>query len=142
MGKAKGWHILVLIGKISELRYDIYQLFLNKIQCITHDDDIRVITHIAGCGSKMYDPCSLGTLEAVGIYMTHDIMPYFLLPLPGIIIVYILYMSLHLGDLFIAYIKSQLLLRLGQCNPEPPPGRKLLILGEDILHLLTCIPLG
>ena len=83
----------------------------------------------------------LGALEAVGVHMGHHIVAHHLFPLSCHIIVDIILMFPHLLNLLIGDVKTQLLLRLCQGDPESSPGAELLVLRKNVLHLPAGIPL-
>ena len=85
----------------------------------------------------MNDALCQGTLQAVGIHMGHYIMTHLALPLLRRLVIDVLGMAFHLVDLFLCDGQSQFLLCLRQGNPQSPPGFKLFIRREDILHLLA-----
>ena len=141
MGKCKGRHILVCFCKCSQFINSTYKLLTYKLQSFIHYYDIRVITYIAGGCSQMYYSLCLGTLNAVRVYMAHNIMADFLFTLSCHIIIDIILMSLEFLYHLIGYRgKSQFLFCFCQGYPQSPPGTELHILREDILHFLTCIP--
>ena len=130
MCEGKGRKLFVLLCKPGKPGDHIHQLLLHQTERLRHHNDIRVVAHIAGCGAQMNDPCRLRTLQAVSIDMTHHIMPHFLLPLPGHLIVDILRMGLQLVDLFLCddrltvLAQSQLHFRLRQRDPKFTPRTK------------------
>ena len=147
MSKCQSRQILILISKLSKLSNYINQLLLNQLQCLTHNDNIGIITNIAGSGTQMDDTSSLWTQLAICINMAHNIMTHQLLTSLSYIIINLINMSLHLINLFLAdnrlsiLRKAKLHLCLCQSNPELSPGSKLLILRENVLHLLASITL-
>ena len=80
MGKSKRWLRLVFLRKIGKFLHHIHQFLFHQAERLRHHDDIRVVTHIAGCGTQMDDTFRFRTLYPVCIHMTHDIMADFLLP--------------------------------------------------------------
>ena len=87
----------------------------------------------------MDDALGLRALQPVGVDMRHYVVAYLLLPCGGCVIINVGDVRFHLGKLLIGDGQAKLLLRLGQSDPEPPPGGKFHIGGKEILHLLTCI---
>ena len=101
MGECQGGLGLVLFRKIRKLGNDIYQLLLQQLQPFPHDNNIRIVPHIAGGCPQVDDACRFGTLLPVSIHMAHDIMADF--PLPGLchLIIDIFRMVLQLRNLFV-----------------------------------------
>ena len=139
MGVGQCRHILVLPGKICQQRNDIEQLAPDYLQTFLHHQNIGIIAHITAGSAQMDNSLGIRTLYAIGIYMAHYIMPDFLFPGNGNIIVDIVLVCFQLVNLLLGDRQSLSLLRLGQSNPEPAPSPELIVLGEDILHLLTGI---
>ena len=142
MRKRQRWQTFIRICKPGKLCDDIQQFLSNQMQRLRHHNNIRIIPHIAGGSPQMNNPFSLGTLLPIGINMRHHIMAHFLLPRFRHIIINIILMRLQLINLLLGNIQPQLLLRLRQSNPEPPPGPKLLVRRKNVLHLLTRIAFG
>ena len=69
-------------------------------------------------------------------------MSYFLLTLPGILIIDIILISLKFSYLFICNIKPQLLLCLCKGNPQLSPCLKFHVRRKYVLHLLAGISLS
>ena len=97
----------------------------NQLQRLGHDDDVRVVPHIAGCRAQVNDPLCLGALLAVGVDVGHDVVAHQLLPLLRHIVVDVVRVAFQLLDLLIGDGKSQLLLRLRQSDPQAPPCAEL-----------------
>ena len=51
MGEGKGGLILILIGKLCQLCHHIQELFAHQAQGLGHDDDVRIVSHVAGGGA-------------------------------------------------------------------------------------------
>ena len=142
MCKAKRRLLLVLIRKICQSGNDIDQLLPDKKKGITHNDDIRIVSDIAAGCSQMDDALCLRAKKTVSINMTHDIVADNFLAGLRLFVIDILRVLLHLRNLLIGDIQSQLLLCLSECNPELSPGPEFLIRRKDILHLTARIPRG
>ena len=135
MGEGQCRLILVGFGKSCQLGHDIDQLLSYQPQGLCHDNNIGIVSHITGGRAQMNDALCQGTLQAVGIHMGHYIMTHLALPLLRRLVIDVLGMAFHLVDLCDG--QSQILLCLRQGNPQSPPGFKLFIRREDILHLLA-----
>ena len=121
--------------------YDVDQFFSDQLQRLAHNNNIRIVSHIAGGCAQMDNPLSLRALDAVGIDMGHDIMTDHFLPCPGHIIIDIGHMRLHLVNLFLRNVQPQLPLCFRQGNPEPSPCGELKILRKNVLHFPAGIAL-
>ena len=89
----------------------------------------------------MDNSLGLRALNAVCVYMGHNVVADQLLSLLGHVEIDIVHMLLQLVDLLFRNRKSQLVLSLCQSHPETPPGTKLFLRGENILHFSACIAL-
>ena len=79
-------------------------------------------------------------LLAVGVNVAHDVVADQLLPGLGHIVIDSLGVGLQLVDLLLGHVEPQLALRLGQGDPQLPPGSEFVVVGEKILHLFAGIP--
>src|SRR5699024_9368609 len=52
--------LLVPVGEIRQLCYHVHDLLSHQLQRLGHDDDVRVVPHVAGCGSQVDDALCLG----------------------------------------------------------------------------------
>ena len=73
----------------------------------------RIITHIAGCGSKMDDSRCLWTRCCEGVNMCHDVMPTFFLLNSSKFEINLVNVGLHLCKLFIADVQAKSLKHTG-----------------------------
>jgi hypothetical protein len=101
MGEGQRGLGLIFVSELSELRNDIHQLLLQKLQALCHHDDVRIVPHVTGSGPQMDNARRLGALLAICIHMAHDIVANF--PFPGFRHFYIdvVRMGFHLLDLFV-----------------------------------------
>ena len=90
----------------------------------------------------MDDGLGVGTLLAVGVDVAHNVMADQLFTGFRHVVVDIPGMGLHLIDLLLGHVQPQLVLGLRQGNPQLPPGAELVVVGEEILHLLAGVPGG
>ena len=91
----------------------------------------------------MDDACCLGTLLTVGVDMAHDVVAHQLFPLDGDFIVDVVHMSFQLGHHLGGDIGQALLhLGPGQRHPQAAPGAELVVVREDVLHLIGGITGG
>ena len=141
MRKRQSRKVLVILRELRQARYGPEQLFPDNVQAFTHQDDIRIISDIAGSRPEMNDAFRLRALQAVSIDMGHDIMPHFGLTPLRIFIIDIVRMLSELVKLFVCNRKSQFLLGLRQRDPKAPPGAEFPVPGKQFLHLPACIPL-
>ena len=141
MGECQRGKILVAVRKGGKFCQHVHQFFLHQLQSLCHDDDVRIVAHIAGGRAQMDDALCLRALHAVSINMAHHVMAHFFFPCLCHIIVDVVRMAFQLFDLLIRDGQAQLLLRLRQRDPQPSPGAELLIGRKNVLHFLTRIPL-
>ena len=114
---------------------------------LLHQDHIGIVADIAARGAEVDDARRFRALLSVGVNMAHHIVPYLSLTLFCHLVINIVLMALQLVDHFPGnhrlpvFRKAELHLRLGQGDPQPPPGLKLFILGKDVLHFLPRVTL-
>ena len=80
VGERKCGQILVFFSEPGQLRQHVEQFLPHQLQGLSHDDNIRIISHVTGGSTQMNDSLCLRALYTVGIDMAHDIMADFLLP--------------------------------------------------------------
>ena len=131
---------LVLVGKLREVVDDVHELLLYKLERVAHDDDVGVVANVAGGRTQVDYSRRLGALLSVCVYMGHYVVAYQLLALLSDLIV-------DVGDVgfqFVYHFLCDLVyaeVHLCPCesDPQTAPCGKLLVCGEDVLHLLACI---
>ena len=84
----------------------------------------------------MDDALCLGALQAVGVDVAHHVMAHQFFARDGIFVVDVVLVRFQLGDLLVGDGKALLLLGLGQRDPQLAPGAELVVVREDILHLV------
>ena len=91
----------------------------------------------------MDDAGCLGALLAVGINVAHHVVAHQLFALNGHFVVDVVHMGFQLGH-HVGGDVGQALVHLGpcQCHPQAAPGAELVVIGEDVLHLVRGIPGG
>ena len=72
----------------------VHKLLLHKLQCLRHNDHIRIVPHITGGCAKMDNAGGPWALSAIGIDMAHNIMPHLFFPGLRHIIIDIILMGL------------------------------------------------
>ncbi len=101
MGEGQRGLGLVLVCKIRQHPDHVHQLLLHQTQGLGHDDNVRIIPHVAGGGSQMDDPRRLGALLPIGVHMAHDVMANLLLSGFGHLIIDVLRVGLKLLNLLL-----------------------------------------
>ena len=132
MGVAQGGHILVGVGKLPQIGQHLQKLCPQVFQAVPIDHNVGVVGDIAGGSTQVDDTGGRGSHLAVGIDMGHDIMAHQLLPLGGHGVVDVGDVGLQLPDLLLGDVQAQLVLGLGEGNPQLPPGLVAHILGEKV----------
>ena len=143
VGVGHAGHVLVFLGKAGQLCQHADELFAHQLQALPHDDDVGVVAHIAAGGTQMDDAGCLGALLAVGINVAHHVVAHQLFALNGHFVIDVVHMGFQLGH-HVGGDVGQALVHLGpcQCHPQATPGAELVVIGEDVLHLVRGIPGG
>ena len=81
MGKCQRRLRFVLIGKYGHLIEYVDQFPAHQLQRFRHNNDIRVVSHIAGGGAEMDNTFRLRTLDTICVDMGHNIVTHQLLSL-------------------------------------------------------------
>ena len=141
MSKSKCRLIFVFVCKICQFCNHIHQFFLHQLQSLCHNDDIGIVSYIAGSCAKVDDSFRLRTLHTIRVYMGHHIVTYFFLTRFCHIVINIICMRFQLINLLLCNIQTQFLLCLSQSNPQSSPCSEFFVWRENILHLLAGISL-
>ena len=139
VGVGQAGHGLVLVGELGQICQHADDLLAHELQALAHDDDVGVVTDIAAGRAQMDDALCLGALQAVGVDVAHHVMADELLARNGVLIVDVVLVRLQLGNLLIGDGQALLLLGLSQRDPQPAPGAELVVVREDVLHLIRRI---
>ena len=142
VGESQGGQIGVFPGELAQQSDGVDQLFAHQPQGVVQDDKVGVIPHVAAGGAQVDDALGVRALLAVGVDVGHHVVAHFLFPGGGHVVVDIVRMRLQLSNLFVGDGQPQLLLGLGQRDPQPAPGAELIVGRKQILHLLAGIAGG
>ena len=123
---------------LEELDHQISQLALRGVKGTT-GNQASFVELFNGDSAKMDDALCLGALQAVGVDVAHHVMADELLARNGVLIVDVVHVRLQLGNLLIGVGQALLLLGLSQRDPQPAPGAELVVVREDVLHLIRRI---
>ena len=135
VGVAQGGQGLVAVGKLGQAGQHPHQLVPDEEQAFFHQQNVGVVPHIAAGGPQVDDGHGIGAPSAVGMDVGHNVVAQLLLLLLGQVIVDVVLLPLQLVDLPLGDGQAQFHLRPGQGNPQPAPGGKFLVRGEQIKHL-------
>ena len=75
----------------------------------------------------MDDPLGFGTLLAVGIDVRHDVVTDLFFTRRGDVVIDIVGMGAQFLELTVGNREAELLLRLGERDPQPPPGPEFVV---------------
>ena len=128
---------LYSVGKVGQLCQHTDELFAHQLQALAHDDDVGVVAHVAAGSAQMDDARRLGALLAVGVDMAHHVVADQLFAGDGDIVVDVVHMGFQLGH-HLGGDVGQALVHLGpgQRHPQAAPGAELVVVREDVLHLI------
>ena len=119
VGEAQGGQGLVSVGEFGQVVQHPHQLIPHQHETFPHDDDIGVVPHVAAGSAQVDDGHGVGTLVAVGVDVSHDVMAQLLFVSGGGFVVDVVHVLLQLGHLRLGHRQTQLHLRPCQGNPEP-----------------------
>jgi hypothetical protein len=122
MRKRERGLVLLFRGKIGKDADHGDKTVADEPQSLRHHDEVGVVAHIARGRAEMDDRFRLRALDAVGVNVRHHVVADDLFPRLGDLVVDIVLMRFHFGDLLIRDGQAELLLRFRQRNPEAAPG--------------------
>ena len=138
--EAEGRQGTVLRGEGLEIRHDADQLSANQLQGLAQEDEVGVVPHEAGGRSQVEDRARLGAGVPPRVHVGHDVVPQLLL-VPGCEAqVEGLQVLTQLRELLVADRQAELLLGLGQGQPQSAPGEELLLLAPQVAHRCAGVP--
>ena len=139
MGVGKSGQCAVFLCKCRKRFNGMQQKKADAQKRLPLQNDIGVIADIAAGCAQMNDRLRQGAGIAVGVNVRHHIMADGCFIGGCLCIVDIIDMRTHLFDLRIGDRQSELLLAFRQGDPQAPPGGKLAVVGENLLHLPACV---
>ena len=140
MGVRQRGNIAVFAGEIRKRRDHVHELDADARHCLPELDDVGVVADVAARRAEVDDRPGRRADVAVGVDVRHDVVAQTALVLRRLLVVDVVDVRAHFGDLFVGDGQAQRLLRLRQRDPEPTPGGELEIGGEDALHLTRGVP--
>ena len=118
----------------GEARDDPRQFGQQQVEPVPDLDEVRVVPDVAGGGAQVDDGGGQGRSHPEGVDMRHHVVADLALLLRREGEVDVSEVVPHLPQLLLRDVEAQLLLRLGQPEPELAPGGELLLVGEVELH--------
>ena len=140
VGVAQGRKGLVPAGKLCQAGQHPHQLVPDELEALLHQNHVRIVPHVAAGGPQVDDGHGVGAVGPVGVDVGHHVVAELLLLLGGQVVVDVVTFPLHLIDLGLGDGQAQFHLRPGQGDPQPVPGGKLLVRGEEVQHLPAGVP--
>ncbi len=140
MGKRESREILVSAGKIREDADGIDQFPADQPKAFRHEEDVGVVPHIAGRCPQVDNRFRVRTLDPVGVHVRHHVVAHDLFTGLCHIVIDIVPVGLHLGNLLFGDGKAQFLFRLRERDPEPSPGPVFLVGGKEVFHFSVRVP--
>ena len=129
----------VFLCKLTQRRNGVHKELADDEQPAAHTDDVRIVADVAARRAEVDDGLCLGAALAEGQHVRHNVVPYLVLMRGSSGIVNVVNMRAHLIELLVADIESQLLLTLGEREPQPAPSGELVVVRKLALHLLVGI---
>ena len=137
VGVGHAGHVLVLLGKTGQLGQYADELFADELQTLTHHDDVGVVADIAAGRAQMDDALGFRALHPVSVHMRHHVVAHLLFLFARHIVVDVVHMGFQLLHHFGGDVGQALLhLCAGQRHPQAAPGAELVVIREDVLHLI------
>jgi len=139
--EAQRRHRAVLLGEAGQQMDHGGQLARDQFQRVPHDDQLGVVAHVTTRGAEVDDRSGLGGRVAERVDVGHHVVAELLLVPRRLAEVDVVQVPRHLVDLALLDVQTQLLLRLGQFQPEPPPRAEFLLRTEKLGHLSRSVSL-
>src|SRR5262249_55682355 len=123
------------------------ELIAQPSHSLAHQDQVGIVGDVAAGGAEVDYFAGVGTDFAIGVDVGHDVVTAAALVLGGPREVDVVDVGAQLFDLGAANAwcnavvgeHAQLVLRLGQCYPEPAPGGKLSLRPPQFRHLSASV---
>ena len=131
----------ILFGEFAEPVDQAGELAGDDPQAVAHQDQVGVVADIATGRAEVNDRRRLGRRIAEGMDMGHHIVAELRLVLAGLVVIDVVEVLGHLVDLRLRDRKPQLLFRLGQFQPDPPPGPEFPRRPKQLGHFPRRVPL-
>ena len=131
--------ILLRQGEVCQRADDAQQQTADLFHGVAEGDEVAVVVHVAACCAQVDDAARLRAVLAPGADVGHDVVAQLALIARSGGVVYDAELLPQLVHLLLRHGQAELHLVLGQRQPEPLPGRELVIRGEYLLHPLRSI---
>ncbi len=105
------------------------------LQRLAQQEDIGIVDDVHGSGAQVDDGFGLGRGLGEGVQVGHEIVADAGFLPGGLVEVDVIEMGAHVGDLVIGDGQAQRFFRLGQRQPDAPPGGMLALRRKDGDHL-------
>ena len=113
---------LVFEREIRCCLYGVYEQLLYLQKRSTHKYNVRIVADVARRSAEMNYSLRLRAGVAEGLDVRHYVVTHLRLILCGKVVINVVNMRLHLVNLLVSYIETELLFALRKRNPELSPG--------------------
>ena len=141
MRECELWDRAPLPREVAQPGHQCHDALFDDGQRFGHLQDLAIVGDVRRGGAEVDDGFRRRRLETIRVDVRHHIVTDLALTLFGVLVVDVLSVRFQLGNLLIGDRQPELLLRLGQSNPEPSPGSEFEIGREKVRHLSGGIPL-
>ena len=142
MRKAQSGQSRVFFRELGKRGDHVDHLFAQHDESVVIDDGVRVVGDEAARRAQMDDGHRRGALLSVSIDVCHHVMTHDFFSCARDIEIDVVDMRLHLRDLFVGYVESQLLFALRERYPELAPKDHAVLFTEIFQHGLGRVASG
>ena len=136
---AKTRHVLVLGAEVGETADASCELNAQYLEAVADGNEVGIVAHVARRGTQVNDGRRARTTLGKRVHVRHDVVSQQLLLAFRLVEVDVLHVGLHLGELLVADVQAELLLRTRQVEPEAAPVGELLAIAKSGQHLVACV---
>jgi hypothetical protein len=121
----------------AESAQHVDELHAHEREPVAQDHEVGVVGDVAGGRAEVQDPARRPAALAPGVHVGHHVVAQLALEALGQLEVHVLEVRAQLGELGVRDRQAELLLALGQREPDAVPGDELLLLAEVRAHCLA-----
>ena len=139
MSVSKDGKVFILIRKIVNGFYRVDEQNFYRFKPLFYEQNIGVIGYVTRGRAEVDYRAGVRADVSESVNMRHYVVPKLLFILVFFIVIDIVNMLFHLGDLLVRNVKPELFFALRKGNPKFAPRRISVVRGENFLHFFVRI---
>ena len=139
MRKSERRQTRIFLGEFGERIDNVYHLLAQHYKSVVIYYGVGIVRNVTAGRAQMDYGHSRGTLLTVGVDVSHNVVAHDFFPCPCHVEVDVGNVLLHLRNLFVGNIQSQLLFAFGKSYPQLAPEHHAVFFTEIFKHGFGCV---